>query len=215
MQALRKSLNADIQEDWAACPERWCGFWSPVVFRRPPTQDLLIHSVFFFFQMSLPGILLSLELGLQPKGFWRSASFLNGPPWDSSSCGTYLLAQELLLLTKDRKRILIGSKWKATKIAFLKQDQTRLIKWVIKKIYKILVQYGAALVGTWWCWAGLHESLQPGCEEMKREWGNEEETERKWRENEEMERKFPHSSFISSLSIHFLYQNLSHFVAKC
>ena len=104
MQALRKSLNADILEDWAAYPERWCWFWSPVVFRRPPTQDLLIHSVFFFFQMALPGILLSLELGLQPKGFWRSVSFLNGPPWDSSQCGTYLLAQELLLLTRDRKR---------------------------------------------------------------------------------------------------------------
>ena len=40
-----------------------------------------------------------------------------------------------------------------------------------------------------------------------------------WRENEEMERDllstFPHFLFISSLSIHFLYQKLSHFVAKC
>ena len=69
-----------------------------------------------------------------------------------------------------------------------------------------------------WSKTGLHESLQPGCEEMKREWGNEEETERKWRENEEMRRKwreseemerdwlstFPHSLSISSLFLHFL-----------
>ena len=42
---------------------------------------------------------------------------------------------------------------------------------------------------------------------------------RKWRENEEMERDllitFPYFLFISSLYIHFLYQKLSHFVAKC
>ena len=41
---------------------------------------------------------------------------------------------------------------------------------------------------------------------------------RKWRENEEMERgslsTFPHFLFISSLSIHFLYQKLSYFVSK-
>ena len=59
--------------------------------------------------------------------------------------------------------------------------------------------------------ARIVAALQPGCEEMKREWGNEEETERKWRENEEMRRKwreneemerdwlstFPHSLSIS------------------
>ena len=48
--------------------------------------------------------------------------------------------------------------------------------------------------------------------------GENEKMKRKCRENEEMERDslftFPHSLFISSLSIHFLYQNLSHFVAK-
>ena len=59
---------------------------------------------------------------------------------------------------------------------------------------------------------------------------------RKWRENEEMKRKwreidslhflilslyflplspFPNSLSISSLSLHFLHQNASHFVAKC
>ena len=42
---------------------------------------------------------------------------------------------------------------------------------------------------------------------------------RKWRENEEMEgdslSTFPHFLFISSLSIHFLYQKLSPFVVKC
>ena len=42
---------------------------------------------------------------------------------------------------------------------------------------------------------------------------------RKGRENEEMEgdslSTFPHFLFISSLSIHYLYQKLSHFVAKC
>ena len=47
-------------------------------------------------------------------------------------------------------------------------------------------------------------------EEMKRKWRDNEEIERKWRENEEMERDslstFPHSLFISSLSIYFLHQ---------
>ena len=55
----------------------------------------------------------------------------------------------------------------------------------------------------------LVPACQPSCEKM----------ERKWRENEEMERDslstFSHFLFISSLSIHFLYQKLSHFVAKC
>ena len=41
---------------------------------------------------------------------------------------------------------------------------------------------------------------------------------RKWKENEEMERDllstFPHFLFFSSHYIHFLYQKLSHFVAK-
>ena len=49
-----------------------------------------------------------------------------------------------------------------------------------------------------------------------RKWRENEEIERKWRENENMERDslstFPH--IISSLSIHFLYQKLSHFVAN-
>ena len=38
--------------------------------------------------------------------------------------------------------------------------------------------------------AGLRNLLQPGCEEMKREWGNEEEMERKWGNGEEMEREW-------------------------
>ena len=38
--------------------------------------------------------------------------------------------------------------------------------------------------------ARIVAALQPGCEEMKRELGNQEETERKWRENEEMRRKW-------------------------
>ena len=53
-------------------------------------------------------------------------------------------------------------------------------------------------------------------EKMKRKWRENEEMEKKWRENEEMERDslstFPHFLFISSLSIHFLYQKLSHFL---
>ena len=77
--------------------------------------------------------------------------------------------------------------------------------------------------------ARIVAALQPGCEEMEREWGNEEEMEIEWGNKEEMEREwgngeemerdllstFPHSLFISSPSIHFLYQNLSHFVPKC
>ena len=65
-------------------------------------------------------------------------------------------------------------------------------------------------------------------EDMKRKWRENEEVkmklreyeemERKLRENEEMERDslstFPHSLFISSLPIHFLYQNLSYFVTN-
>ena len=55
----------------------------------------------------------------------------------------------------------------------------------------------------------------PGCEK----WKKNEKMKRKQRENEEMERDslgaFPHFLFISSLPIHFLYQKLSNFVAKC
>ena len=93
-----------------------------------------------------------------------------------------------------------------------------LIKRWFKK--KVTIMMG------WWE-AGLHESLQP-CSRAARKWRKNEEMrgygermrklKRKWRENEKMERDslstFPHSLFISSLSIHFLYQNLSHFVAK-
>ena len=79
----------------------------------------------------------------------------------------------------------------------------------------------------------MHKFWHPGIlaarkwrenEEMERKWRDNEEMERKWRENEEMERKWTemrkrreiHSLHfpISSLPIHFLYQKLSHFVAK-
>ena len=73
---------------------------------------------------------------------------------------------------------------------------------------------------------GLHNLRQPGSQasrkwrenqKMEREWGNGEGM-RNWRENAEMERNslstFPHFLFIPSLSIHFLYQKLSHFVAN-
>ena len=49
--------------------------------------------------------------------------------------------------------------------------------------------------------ARIVAALQPGCEEMKREWGNEEETERKGRENAEMERG---SLYNSSFFLYFL-----------
>ena len=75
--------------------------------------------------------------------------------------------------------------------------------------------------------AGLHKLCHPASlvvrkwrenEKMKRKWRKKGEMERKWKENEEMERNllstFPHFLFISFLSIHFLYQKLSHFVAK-
>ena len=86
---------------------------------------------------------------------------------------------------------------------------------------------------TWerWMWnraARIVAALQPGCEEMKREWGNEEEMERKWGNGERLTlyissfslyflplSPFPNSLSISSLSFHFLHQNASHFVAKC
>ena len=64
---------------------------------------------------------------------------------------------------------------------------------------------------------GLHNFWQPGSR-AARKWRKNEKMKRKWRENEEMERDsrstFPHFLFISSLSIHFLYQKLSHFVPK-
>ena len=65
--------------------------------------------------------------------------------------------------------------------------------------------------------ARIVAALQPGCEEMERERGNEEEMERKWGNGERLTlyissfslyflplSPFPHSLFISSLS--FLYQ---------
>ena len=65
---------------------------------------------------------------------------------------------------------------------------------------------------------GLHNLYQPASRAV-RKWRENEKMKRKWRENEEMERDllstFPHYLFISSLSIHFLYQKSSHFVAKC
>ena len=65
--------------------------------------------------------------------------------------------------------------------------------------------------------AGLH-NLQHPCIHGARKWRENETMKRKWRENQEMERDslftFPHFLFFSSLSIHFLYQKLSHFVAK-
>ena len=75
---------------------------------------------------------------------------------------------------------------------------------------------------------GSHKLWQPGSlaarkwrenEKIKRKWRENEEMDRKWRKNEEIERDllstFPHFLFISSLSIHLLYQNYSYFVAKC
>ena len=49
-------------------------------------------------------------------------------------------------------------------------------------------------------YAGLHKFWQPGFEKMGREWENEEEMEREWGNGERS------TLFISSLSIHFLYQ---------
>ena len=51
-------------------------------------------------------------------------------------------------------------------------------------------------------------ALQPGCEEMEKEWGNEEEMEREWGNEEEMERAWGNRErlilYISSFSLHFL-----------
>ena len=46
--------------------------------------------------------------------------------------------------------------------------------------------------------ARIVAALQPGCEEMKREWGNEEEMERKWGNGERL------TLYISSFSLYFL-----------
>ena len=63
----------------------------------------------------------------------------------------------------------------------------------------------------------LASRMQENGERVRR-WRWNGERMRKWRENEEMERDslstFPHFLFISSLSIHFLYQKLYHFGAK-
>ena len=63
----------------------------------------------------------------------------------------------------------------------------------------------------------MHKLWQPGSL-AARKWRENEEMNRKWRENEEMYTDslsiFPHFLIISSLSFHFLYQKLSHFVAK-
>ena len=60
----------------------------------------------------------------------------------------------------------------------------------------------------------VHNLLQPGSRAARNG-----ERMRKWRENDEIEKDslstFPHFLFISSLSVHFLYRKLSHFVAKC
>ena len=65
---------------------------------------------------------------------------------------------------------------------------------------------------------GLRNPLEPWSR-AARKWKENEEMKSKWGENEEMERDslstFPHSIFTFSLSIHFLYQKMSHFVAKC
>ena len=53
--------------------------------------------------------------------------------------------------------------------------------------------------------ARIVAALQPGCEEMEREWGNEEEMEREWGNGErDSLSRFPHSLSISSPSIYFL-----------
>ena len=46
--------------------------------------------------------------------------------------------------------------------------------------------------------ARIVPALQPGCEEMEREWGNEEEMERKWGNGERL------TLYISSFSLYFL-----------
>ena len=92
-------------------------------------------------------------------------------------------------------------------------------------------QFTASFSWYFWVWsraARIVAALQPGCEEMEREWGNEEEMERKWGNGERLTlyissfslyflplSPFPNSLSISSLSFHFLHQNASHLVAKC
>ena len=56
--------------------------------------------------------------------------------------------------------------------------------------------------------AQLVAAWQPGCEEMEREWGNEEEMKREWGNEEEMEREWGNGErdtlYISSFSPYFL-----------
>ena len=109
--------------------------------------------------------------------------------------------------------------------------QTKQTDWTVERTsLKIHIQSVSASVSvSFRCVsAGLRNPLKPCSwaarkwkdnEEMKRKWRLNEEIKRKWKDNEEMERDslstFPHSLFIFSLSIHFLNQNLSYFVAKC
>ena len=78
-------------------------------------------------------------------------------------------------------------------------------------VFNWRAQFGQVLRQILWCvCAGLHNLWLPGSRAA-----------RKWRENKKMKRKWrqfhsvPHFLFISSLSFHFLYKKLSHFVAKC
>ena len=59
----------------------------------------------------------------------------------------------------------------------------------------VLGQYITILAGRA---ARIVAALQPGCEEMEREWGNEEEMERKWGNGERL------TLYISSFSLYFL-----------
>ena len=68
-----------------------------------------------------------------------------------------------------------------------------------------------------WCCGSLAAELEENGERMRKWWGNGERM-RKWTENEEIEREWGNEErftlYISSLSIHFLDQKLSHLVAK-
>ena len=104
----------------------------------------------------------------------------------------------LVLLQRGRNDGTIWSGWKLWSYLELEKKNNRIHSMINWRIHSRVSQPAAA--------------LQPGCEEMEKEWGNEEEMEREWGNEEEMERAWGNRErlilYISSFSLHFLAARL-------